>query len=131
MKVSEARKKGMVKLSNLKTITTLGEQFSQATKVASALAEEMPDLKRDLIKEAAEIADEGTVDNLLALNFINPENLATFVGYMPKLEETSERLAEMLLYSQLGMNELPESAVERSMKNMEEVVQGLKGIAQT
>jgi uncharacterized protein YcbK (DUF882 family) len=131
MKVAEARKKGMVKLSNLKTITTLREQFSQATKTASALAAKMPDLKRDLIKEAAEIADEGTVDNLLALNFINPENLSTFVGYMPKLEETSERLAEMLLYSQLGMNEIPESSVERSMKNMEEVITGLKGIAQS
>jgi hypothetical protein len=130
-KVAEARRKGMVKMSGLKTITTLGEQFSQATKTASALASRMPDLKRDLIKEAAEIGDEGTVDNLLALNFINPENLSTFVGYMPKLEETSERLAEMLLYSQLGMNELPESAVERSMKNMEEVIQELKGVAQT
>jgi hypothetical protein len=131
MKVAEARKKGMVKLSGLKTITTLGERYSEAVKTASALATKMPDLKRDLIKEAAEIADEGTVDNLLALNFINPENLSTFVGYLPKLEETSERLAEMLLYSQLGMNEVPESAVERSMKGMEEVITGLKGIAQT
>lgn len=131
LKVAEARKKGMVKLSNLKTITTLREQYGAATKTASALASKMPNLRRDLIKEAAEIADEGTVDNLLALNFINPENLSTFVGYLPKLEETSERLAEMLLYSQLGMNDLPEAALERSMKGMEDVVVGLKGISQT
>ena len=131
MKVAEARKKGMVKLSGLKTIHTLGERFAEATKVASGLALKMPALKHDLIKEAAEIADEGSVDNLLALNFINPENLSTFVGYMPKLEETSERLAEMLLYSQLGMNDLPESSIERSMRGVEEVIIGLKGISQT
>jgi hypothetical protein len=128
-KVAEARRQGSVKLAGLKTIRLLSERYADAEKTASALASIIPDLRRDLIKEAAVMEDKNTVDNLLALNFINPENLSTFVGYVPELEATSERLAEMLLFSQLGMNQLPESAVERSMKTMEEVVTGLKAVA--
>lgn len=130
MKVAECRRKGQVKLANLKTITTMGEKYATSTKTASALLAKMPNLRRDLIKEAAAIQDEGTVDNILSLNFINPENLSTFIGYMPNLEETAEKLAEMLLYSYLGQKELPEGAVEHAMKGLEEVITGLKSLAQ-
>lgn len=129
VKVAEARRLGHVKLANLKTIRTLGERYQESMKTASALLEKMPNLARDLIKEAAEMKDEDTVDNLLSLNFINPENLSTFIGYMPQLEETSEHLAEMLLYSYMGEKTLPEGAIDRSMKNLEEVLVGLKAIA--
>jgi hypothetical protein len=128
LKVAEARKKGHVKMAGLKTITLLSEQYAQSTKTASSLASKVPDLRRDLIKEAAAMDDSGTVDNLLALNFINPENIAQFIGYLPELEATSEKLAEMLLFCYLGVKDLPEGAVERSMKNMEEVIQGLKSL---
>lgn len=131
VKVAEARRKGQVKLANLKTITTMGERYATSTKTASALLKKMPDLRRDLIKEAAAIQDEGTVNAVLSLNFINPENLATFIGYIPELEEAAEKLAEMLLYSYLGMKELPEGAVEHAMKGLEEVLVGLKSLAQT
>lgn len=128
VKMAEARKKGQVKIAGLKTITLLSERFAQETKTASALISKIPNLRRDLTKEAAAMADESTVDNLLALNFINPENLGIFVSYMPTLEETSEKMAEMLLSSYLGMKELPESALERGMKNLEEVLTSLKAI---
>ena len=131
MKVAEARRKGQVKLANLKSITTMGERYATSTKTASALLRGMPDLRRDLIKEAAVIQDEGTVDSILSLNFINPENLSTFIGYIPELEESAEKLAEMLLYSYLGMKEMPEGAVEHAMKGLEEVLTGLKSLAQT
>lgn len=130
-KVAEARKKGEVKLAGLKTITLLGERHAQAVKHASAFLAEFPDLRKDLIKEAATIHDEGTVDKVLALNFINPENIGTFVDYLPEMEEASEQLAEMLIHSYLGMETLPESALERSMRGMEEVVSSLKAMQQT
>lgn len=128
-KVAEARRKGKVKLCNLKTIRLLGERYEESVKTASELGLQIPDLRHDLVKEAAAIDDEGTVDKVLALNFINPENLATFVEYLPELEECSEKLAEMLLMSYLGMKELPEGAIERSMKSLEDVTRGLKAIA--
>lgn len=131
MKVAEARRKGQVKLANLKTITTMGERYATSTKTASALMKKMPDLRRDLTKEAAALQDEGTVDAILSLNFINPENLSTFIGYIPELEEVAEKLAEMLLFAFLGMKELPEGAIEHAMKGLEDVLVGLKSLAQT
>jgi hypothetical protein len=128
-KVAEARKKGCVKLAHLKTITLLGERFQEAEKRASVFLRDVPDLRQDLIKEAASLEDENTVDKILALNFINPENLETFISYIPELEVTSERLAEMLLFSYIGMKELPEGALSRCMNALEEVTVGLKGIA--
>jgi hypothetical protein len=130
-KVAEARRKGSVKLAGLRTIVLLGERFREAEKTAAALYAQLPDLRKDLVKEAAVLQDKTTVNDLLALNFINPENLDTFVSYVPELEETSERLAEMLLYSQLGMNELPEGAITRSMKAVEDVLVNLKNLSET
>lgn len=130
-KVAEARRKGSVKLAGLLTLTTLAERYAEAEKTAAAILAEVPDLRKDLIKEAAALEDKGTIDNLLALNFVNPENLSTFVSYLPELEETSEKLSEMLLYNYLGQNELPEQAIYRSMKAVEEVITGLKAVAAT
>lgn len=127
-KVAEARKLGFIKVSGLKTITPLAERFQESVKTASAFLQKLPNLKRDLVKEAAAIEDQGTVDKVLALNFINPENLSTFIEYLPELEESSERMAEMVLAGYLGMKEIPIAAVERSMHNMEEVIQGLKAV---
>lgn len=127
-KVAEARRKGSVKLAGLKSITLLSERYSEATKVASAMISKLPNFQRDLLKEAAAVQDEGTVDSMLALNFINPENMAVFVSYMPELEQSSEKLAEMLLSCYVGMNQLPEGAIERGMKNLEEVISGLKSL---
>jgi hypothetical protein len=130
-KVAEARRKGSVKLAGLRTITTLAERYQAITKTASALARKVPDLRKDLVKEASVLQDRSTVNDILALNFINPENLSTFVSYVPELEETSERLAEMLLYSYLGMNDLPEGAITRSMNAVEEVLTNLKNLSET
>jgi hypothetical protein len=127
-KIAQARKSGSVKIAGLKTITLLGERYEMASKTASGLAARIPNLQRDLVKEAAALEDENTVDKILALNFINPENLSTFVEYLPELEQTSEHMAEMLLSGYLGMKELPESSIEKAMKGMEEVVLQLRAV---
>lgn len=127
-KIAQARKQGVVKMAGLKSITLLGERYQAATKTAAALAAKIPDLRQDLVKEASDIDDSATVDKVLALNFVNPENLSTFVDQLPVLEETSENLASMLLSSYLGMQELPEASVERAMRGMEETILQLKSI---
>jgi hypothetical protein len=133
MKVAECRKKGSIKLGGLHTITLLSERFAESEKTASALYQQfrqtLPNIQRDLIKEASYLGDADTADKVLALNFINPENLTTFINYIPELEECSEKLAEMLLYSYIGMKEIPEVPVERAMKNLEDVTQSLKSVA--
>ena len=129
-KVAECRRKGSIKLAGLHTIVPASERFRASEKTAAAILEKIPDLRCDLIKEAAQIQDGDTVDNLLALNFINPENLSTFVGYIPELEQVGEKLAEMLLMAYLGQQEIAEEPVDRAMKNLEQVIMGLKAVAQ-
>jgi hypothetical protein len=134
-KLAQAQKQGLVKLCGLKTITPLSERYQMAQKTAAQQMQQLSPARRelletqcDLVKEAAALEDEGTADKILALNFVNPENLNTFVEHLPELEQTSEVLAEMLLSGYLGMREIPEAAVERAMKNMEETVQALKAV---
>lgn len=128
VKVAECRKRGMVKMSGLRTIRLLSERYQEAEKTAAALMLQIPDLRVDLLKEAAQIGDPDTIDKLLALNFINPENLTTFINYLPELEACGEKLAEMLLYSYMGLKEVPEEPVDRAMKNLEEVIKSLKAV---
>jgi hypothetical protein len=64
------------------------------------------------------------------MNFINPENISIFASYLPQLDEASKKLAEMLIASRMGMTTVPDGAIERSLKNLEEVISGLKLLQQ-
>ena len=129
-KVAQARRNGLVKMAGLKTITTLGEIYQEKQKVASIKISNFRDLRKDLIKEAASLEEEGTVNNLLSLNFINPENIGAFINYIPDFEENAEHLAEMLLSSYVGEEVIDEGSIEKAMFGLEEVVVGLKAAAQ-
>lgn len=82
-----------------------------------------------LWKEAALLPDPTAVDAVLSLGFINPENIATFVGYLPTLDEAQSRMCELLIGSRLGMRELSEGSLERAIRAVEDVIQGLRLIA--
>jgi hypothetical protein len=66
---------------------------------------------------------------VLSLGFINPENLATYVGYLPTLDEAQRRLCELLIGSRIGLREVPEGSIERAIRALEDVIEGLKVIA--
>lgn len=106
---------------------------AEATKEAHARAEQMlagmPALRRDLIKEAAMITDPEAVDVVLALGFVNPENVSTFISYLPKMEGVLSSLCELLVASRLGLNEIPDAALEKSVQSLEEVIKGLRALA--
>ncbi len=130
-KLAAARKQGTVKIAGLLPITPLSYLHAEMKKQAAAALADFPyHLRRDLVKEAAALEDSETADKILAMNFINPENIQTFADYLPELDRTSQKLAEMLIASRLGMSQIPENAVERSMKNMETVIQGLREVQQ-
>lgn len=118
-------------VNGLNTITPLADIHSETIKEASALLGQFPyELRRDMVKEAAVLQDSETADKILAMNFLNPENVAIFAGYLPELDATAQKLAEMLVAVRMGMNQMDEGAVERAMKNLEEVIQGLKAMQQ-
>jgi hypothetical protein len=130
-KIAKAVKQSLVEVDGLNTITPLDHVHQQAVKEASALLEKFPaHLRRDLVKIAATLEDTETADNILALNFLNPENVSTFSNYLPQLDETAQKLSEMLTASRLGLKQLDEGSIERAMHNTEEVIRGLKGLQQ-
>jgi hypothetical protein len=77
-------------------------------------------------KEAAGMVGTSAVDSVLALNFINPENLESFIEFLPQLEDASTKLASLVLATQLGMKNVPKTAAVRAMFAMEDVINGLK-----
>lgn len=79
-------------------------------------------------KEAAALIDVDSVDTVLALNFINPENIALFTENTPMLESTSAKLASLVLASQLGLPSVPRSAAVRAMECLEDVITGLRAL---
>lgn len=120
---------GAVNVQIGRLIHTAAEQTKVAHAKASEFLNSLPSLKRQLFKEAAVISDPEAVDTVLSLGFINPENLTTFIGYMPVLEGSQSKLCELLMASRLGLNNTPEGALERAVRATEEVLEGLKTLA--
>lgn len=117
------------KVKIARAITTMDEQRKYVTKVAKAALAQIPDLKKNLWKEAAQLPDPAAVDTVLSLGFLNPENVTTFVGYLPQIDETQQKLCELLLAARLGQGEIPEPALEASVRALEETIVGLKSMA--
>jgi hypothetical protein len=66
---------------------------------------------------------------VLSLGFINPQNIMTFVSYLPELDASQERLCELLVAARLGLTDVPTSPLEKAIKAVEEVLEGLKVLA--
>lgn len=96
---------------------------------ARELYDSLPQLKRVLIKEAASMPDPAAVDTVLSLGFINPENIMSFVGHIPELDENQMKLCNLLFAARLGMPNVSAGALERAVRAIEEVIEGLKVIA--
>ncbi len=105
------------------------DRAKEASTSAAKVLERMPNLRQNLFKEAAFISDPEAVDTVLSLGFINPENVTTFISYVPKIDETQECLCNLLFAARLGMSDIPESALESSVRATEEVLEGLKTLA--
>jgi hypothetical protein len=110
-------------------IHTASEMRKQAAEGASAVLQYIPALRVDLVKEAAAIPDPVAVDTVLSLGFVNPENLTTFIGYLPKIDEAQSHMCELLIAARLGLREIPTSPLEKAIKAVEEVIEGLKVLA--
>ena len=88
-------------------------------------------LKKDLLKEAAVIPDPTAVDTVLSLGFLSAENLGVFISYLPKIDEAQEKICELLLAARLGLRNIPVPALEKAMRTVEEVLEGLHELAFT
>jgi hypothetical protein len=80
----------------------------------------------DLTKEASLLSAPESVDNMLSLNFVTPENIASFVEVLPEFEGTMSKLAELLISVRLGVSDIPDSAVSSALRGMSKIVAGLR-----
>ena len=107
----------------------VAESRVKAASVMALFQDLIPALRKDLLKEAAVIPDPTAVDTVLSLGFLNPENLGTFISYLPVLDEGQAKLCELLLASRLGMREVSSGALEKAIRSTEEAIEGLKVLA--
>lgn len=105
------------------------ESFRAQLEEKRASGPAIPNFRVNLIKEAAFVPDSTAVDTVLSLGFINPENILTFVGYLPYLNEAQEKLCELLIASRLGMRDINEAALERCIRGVEGTLEGLRTLA--
>jgi hypothetical protein len=82
----------------------------------------------EMHKEARTLVGVDSLDTLLSIGFINPENIQDFVDSIPELEETASKLAGLVFATQLGLQSVPESATIRAMTALDDVITGLKGL---
>lgn len=128
-KIAELKKKTYIKVAGARAIIPLHSVMEEATKVATKTVNNFNwSLRRDLIKEAALIPEEETVDKILSLGFLGPDNIKNFAGYLPELEKTNSKLADLLFASRCGLSTVPEEAVESAMRNTDQIISGLRSL---
>jgi len=85
-------------------------------------------LRRDLTKEASAINDPEAADVVLSLNFINEDSLKGYIENIDEMRRTLSQLSQMLIASRLGLSDLDESALMKSIEGLDDVVLGLENI---
>jgi hypothetical protein len=110
-------------------------------KVATLLKLAM-ESRRGLLREAAAIgmgfeklgqkeSAEDSVDAMLSVGLVTPENIDVLREYIPALEDAASKLAAALLSVRVGgINEIPEGALERALMYMEQSISGIRKATQ-
>lgn len=124
--IKTASVRGKAEIHGIQRTPLIREKIASNRPLAMRMAKVANVLKSNLTKEASFIENKQTVDTLLSLNFVNPENLSKFIGYLPQFKSTISSLAGCLLASRLGIQEIPEQATSTAMYRMIDVVNGLE-----
>jgi hypothetical protein len=57
---------------------------------------------------------------------ITPDTVVEFINGIPDLEDTADKLADLLLNVRIGLSTVPEVAVEACLKNLLVIISKLK-----
>lgn len=129
-KLAEAQHTGqVVDVMGHDVVSTAAERHKQASAATAEVVAKVANLRMSLVKEAAAMPDAMTVDAVLSLGFINPENLRLFVGRLPYLEKALSMICECVLAARLGLSPIPEGAASRAARSLDAVITGLRGLS--
>ena len=130
-KLAEARSLSRwVSVSGTRPVKLASDMYHKAKIAAAKKMESLPQIKSLLLKEAAALDDPLSVDKVLSIGFINPENIGTFISYLPEFEDTLGKLSELLIAARLGMSSVDAGALERVVKHLDKVIGGLRELSQ-
>lgn len=121
----KAAKLGENTVTGCRTLLTPRERLAEARGEVEKIASQLP-RKHLLLKEAASLNDVNSVDKVLSIGFINPENVQMFVEFLPDFEKVHQQLAQTLVAARMGLPDVPESAAKSSMERLDDVISGLK-----
>jgi hypothetical protein len=83
----------------------------------------------DILKIAAQISDNTTLDGLLSLNFLNKDTIEYFVSHSEMLNDLEEFLSKLLLAERVSSFGVDEDSILRTLKGLSEIQEGFKGLA--
>jgi hypothetical protein len=106
-------------------ITPQMEKLARINELKKKYAES---LRVDLVKEASVLTNPDAVDVILSLNFINENNLNDYVNQIPQLENVNSKLAELLVASRMGLSDMDEGALKKSINGLSSVIHGLENL---
>lgn len=96
------------------------------TKKASGYIRPLTDRERlAILKVAASIEDEETIDSVLGLNYIDSENMDDFKESIPDLKSAENILAKLLLSTRLGNSTVDEADVQSVITSLHEIIKAL------
>ncbi len=124
-KLAQAGQQGKVVLTGCRNVVPAMQMYKEAEERARAAYAEMPP-KYLLLKEAVGLDDVTTVDKVLSLGFLTPENISTFIDYLPDLEEATQKLAYVLMAARIGLPDISEVSTKNAMERVDEVIEALR-----
>ena len=86
-------------------------------------------LGKEWTKLASVITDTPTVDAVLSLNFVTRDNIIEFAQALPLFTDVSQKLADMLLKTRVGVRLVDENVLRRVMLGIVDVIDVLSGVA--
>ncbi|MCK4306561.1 MAG: hypothetical protein KAY24_20125 [Candidatus Eisenbacteria sp.] len=116
-------------IDGVRPVVLAVERMHKAKTAAITFIQEIPAVKTLMLKEAAALDDPMSVDRVLSIGFLNPENIGTFVSYLPEFEDTLKKLSELLVAARLGAP-VDSGALERVVKHLDKAISGLRELSQ-
>lgn len=127
----KASKFGRSEIHNAKRPPLQSEKTAQNYGKARELVKTAESLRTDFLKVASYVESAQTVDSLLSLNFVSPDNIAQFVSKIPLFKSAQSHLSSCLLASRIGIREIPEQSTASAIAKLGDVIEGLEALRAT
>ena len=85
-------------------------------------------LNFDTTKIASLLDDPESVEQVLNVNFINKENLESFIESISEFERVRNKLAKMLVSARMGLTDIDKEAAKKAMETLGTCVKNLRSL---